>query len=400
MLSILQPSCFSSLEVSSAEAKEKRWLSGLRELRIHGCPRLMLSHPVPPAPNTRVSIEGLSAHPTMKKCSDHLSVMSSNESRVLDAKILAFQNLKDVTSVHIEDCPNLVSLSIEGLMQLNELRKLNIIRCGNLVPSCIMPNSVSEDWKATSYPALPRFRQLQIESCGGIAGKWLTEMLPHIQPLKELNIVDSPQLKSISIHCHKQEAEGCSLASSSECQAVLSTSLTEDKFLLRIPSNVLSTLKTFRITIWDSPEMELCGTPEGFDLFPRLERLIVDALPALAAPFCRHLTSLPYLELGRCVNAVRFTEEQEEAIRLLTSLQELRFFYCSDLVDLPTVLHDLSSLKRLVLYGCRHISRLPEKGLPPSLEELELNFCSAELQEECRPLATQKLKVRIAVPPV
>jgi hypothetical protein len=32
-------------------------------------------------------------------------------------------------------------------------------------------------------------------------------------------------------------------------------------------------------------------------------------------------------------------------------------------------------------------------GLPPSLEELEISDCSEELTEQCRKLATTKLKV-------
>jgi hypothetical protein len=44
---------------------------------------------------------------------------------------------------------------------------------------------------------------------------------------------------------------------------------------------------------------------------------------------------------------------------------------------------------------CPNISRLPEKGLPPSLEELEVCECSELLTEQCRTLATSKLRVII-----
>jgi hypothetical protein len=590
--------------------------------------------------------------------------MSSKELIVLNAKVLEFQNLTDVTSLHIEHCPNLVFLSSEGLRQLLNLRKMAIVSCGNLVSSCIVPNAVSESWKATDHPAFPRLKHLRIESCGGIAGRWLTEMLPHMQSLEELDIEDCPQMKSISIHHPRQEAECGSLA----CQAVLPTSLAQDEFLLHIPLNVLSTLEKFRIqrcpemqlcsSSWDgfrgftslteliitgcpmlfssanetfsvppsahylcieflprrmqpycpenrsslrfmsvreSPDLqslrlhcctalqelqiqscqqvaalegmqylsslrvlsiemnpELCASwvrrcqdvqqgsghtrllppsleklsirhlqdglapyllahgtflsmlvvedspnltslqlgslaalrnlqiqdcgsltclqgvlpklevcfcdrqnltslqlgaltalddltvyscdcltsletlaslgnladlavyecrsmapllellsrqpeGEGFNVFPRLERLYVDGLSALATPFFKHLTSLRYLRVtyDSNRNIVRFTDEQEKALQLLTSLHALAILGFLNLEELPAVLHSLHSLKRLDVRGCPRISRLPEKGLPPSLEVLEINDCSVELQEQCTMLATGKLRVQI-----
>jgi Leucine-rich repeat (LRR) protein len=622
----------------------------------------MLSHPLPPAENTQVSVQALLIYPALERMnSNDLSVMSSKELRVLNAKVLEFRNLTDVTSLHIERCPNLVFLSSEGLRQLLNLRKMAIVSCGNRVSSCIVPNADSESWKGTDHPAFPRLTHLRIESCGGIAGRWLTEMLPHMQSLEELDIEDCPQMKSISIHHPRQEAESGNLA----CQAVLPTSLAQDEFLLHIPLNVLSTLEKFHIQ--RCPEMQLCSSsregfrgftslteliitgcpmlissanerfsvppsvsylcieflpkrlqpyfpenrsslgflsvrespdlqslrlhcctalqelqiqscrqvalegmqylsslrvlsiemnpelsaswvrrcqdvqqgsghtrllpplleklyirhlqdglapyllahgtflftlvvedspnltslqlgslaalrnlqiqdcgslttlqgtlpklevcfcdsqnlsslqlgaltaledltvyscdwltsletlasfgnladlaiyeccsvapllellsrqPEGFSIFPRLERLYVDDLFALATPFFKHLTSLRHLRVtyDSNRNSVRFTDEQEKALQLLTSLQGLAILGFLDLEEFPAVLHSLHSLKRLDVRGCPRISRLPEKGLPPSLEVLEINDCSVELQEQCRMLATGKLRVQI-----
>jgi hypothetical protein len=89
------------------------------------------------------------------------------------------------------------------------------------------------------------------------------------------------------------------------------------------------------------------------------------------------------------------TDEQERALQLLTSLEELAFRYCDYLEELPVGLHSLPSLKRLKINCCWRISWLPESGLPPSLEELEIRGCSEELMEQCRELATSKLKVEI-----
>ncbi|OQU82364.1 putative disease resistance protein RGA4 isoform X1 [Sorghum bicolor] len=261
----------------TGSAERNKWLSGLRVLKIHGCPRLMLSHPLPPAENTQVSVQALLIYPALERMnSNDLSVMSSKELRVLNAKVLEFRNLTDVTSLHIERCPNLVFLSSEGLRQLLNLRKMAIVSCGNRVSSCIVPNADSESWKGTDHPAFPRLTHLRIESCGGIAGRWLTEMLPHMQSLEELDIEDCPQMKSISIHHPRQEAESGNLA----CQAVLPTSLAQDEFLLHIPLNVLSTLEKFHIQ--RCPEMQLCSSSrEGFRGFTSLTELIITGCPML-----------------------------------------------------------------------------------------------------------------------
>jgi len=129
-----------------------------------------------------------------------------------------------------------------------------------------------------------------------------------------------------------------------------------------------------------------------------LERLRIDDPSFLTTAFCKHLTSLQCLKLGdkfRHIHTAGLTCEQEAALQLLTSLQELQFVGYYELSDLPVGLHSLLSLKRLEICGCPSISRLPERGLPPSLEELEVHRCNMELTEQCRMLATSKLNVKI-----
>jgi hypothetical protein len=83
----------------------------------------------------------------------------------------------------------------------------------------------------------------------------------------------------------------------------------------------------------------------GYELCPRLERLRIDNGSFLTMPFCKNLTSLQCLLLVSLKAGL--TCEQEAALQLLTSLQELRFDCCPKLSDLPVGLHSLSSLKRL-----------------------------------------------------
>ncbi|CAN6374736.1 unnamed protein product, partial [Urochloa humidicola] len=134
---------------------------------------------------------------------------------------------------------------------------------------------------------------------------------------------------------------------------------------------------------------------EGCSIFPRLERLSVDDLSVLDTSFCKHLASLRELELLILQGVTCFTDEQEMALQLLKSLQELQFDSCDDLVDLPAMLHSLDSLKKLEITYCPLISRLPEEGLPPSLEQLTIFESSAQLEDQCRMLPTEKLKVTV-----
>jgi Leucine-rich repeat (LRR) protein len=73
----------------------------------------------------------------------------------------------------------------------------------------------------------------------------------------------------------------------------------------------------------------------------------------------------------------RFTTEQEDALHLLNSLQELHFFYCWKLQRLPAGLTKLTTLKRLQIIECTEIRSLPKDGLPNSLRELVITDCPA-----------------------
>lgn len=137
----------------------------------------------------------------------------------------------------------------------------------------------------------------------------------------------------------------------------------------------------------------------GYELCAGLKRLHTDDYSFLTTSFCKCLTSLRCLELCDPMGEVTgLTEEQERVLPHLTSLQELRFEDCSNLAGLPVGLHSLSSLKRLEITFCPSLSRLPEKGLPPSLEEIEISSgCSKELADECRMLATTTRKPKVKI---
>lgn len=117
----------------------------------------------------------------------------------------------------------------------------------------------------------------------------------------------------------------------------------------------------------------------------QLEELWVDSISAvLTAPICSHLgTTLHRLVFNYDQRTATFTEKQQEALQLLTSLHYLEFDSCHNLRSLPKGLRGLSSLKRLEIVLCRKILSLPPKeDLPTSLEELQLMFCSPQATEQ------------------
>ncbi|XP_044953905.1 putative disease resistance protein RGA1 isoform X2 [Hordeum vulgare subsp. vulgare] len=146
------------------------------------------------------------------------------------------------------------------------------------------------------------------------------------------------------------------------------------------------------LEIVDSPTEGISSHSQ--ELFPALENLKTDDVSHLKTSFCKGLTCLRSLTLFY-LDATRQTDDQERALLLLRSLQKLCFEGCEDLVDLPAGLGGLLSLKTLMIKICDRISGLPKKGLPPSLEKLDIWCCSDELSEGCRSLATSKLEVKI-----
>ncbi|KAF7013469.1 hypothetical protein CFC21_027551 [Triticum aestivum] len=126
------------------------------------------------------------------------------------------------------------------------------------------------------------------------------------------------------------------------------------------------------------------------------ELMTDDIAGVLAAPVCRFLSSsLTKLQLLRnwCGGMERFSKEQEDALQLLSSLQELKFWNFKDLQQLPAGLRNLTSLKILSVNCCPPILSLPNDALPDSLEKLYVRYnCTQELKQQCRGWREPSLK--------
>ncbi|XP_037454995.1 putative disease resistance protein RGA3 isoform X3 [Triticum dicoccoides] len=134
----------------------------------------------------------------------------------------------------------------------------------------------------------------------------------------------------------------------------------------------------------------------GYHLGSQLDLFITSDLSLLTTSICKGLTCLQSLIIQnlKCETR-RLTDDQESALLLHKSLQELVFDDCGYLVHLPAGLRCLPALKKLKIIRCSSILRLLQEELPPSLVELEIDNCSVELAKQCRLLSTSKLEVII-----
>jgi hypothetical protein len=117
---------------------------------------------------------------------------------------------------------------------------------------------------------------------------------------------------------------------------------------------------------------------------------------AARTPICTLLSSsLTESTLRGDKEVERFTEEQEEALQLLTSLEEILFWVYDKLQGLPAQLHRLPNFKKLAIYHCAAIRSLPKDGLPRSLQELVICGCRAiqSVPKDCLPSSLQKLEI-------
>uniref|UniRef100_A0A0E0PVA7 AAA+ ATPase domain-containing protein n=1 Tax=Oryza rufipogon TaxID=4529 RepID=A0A0E0PVA7_ORYRU len=134
-------------------------------------------------------------------------------------------------------------------------------------------------------------------------------------------------------------------------------------------------------------------SPKFFDGFDgsnlcQLQQLWTDDIArVLAEPICICLaSSLTKLNIV-WIEAQHFTEEQNAALQLLSSLNALRIDGCEKLQSLPAELHKLRSLKTLKIIECPTIRSLPKGGLPCSLIELDVSKSkNEELKRQCRNL--------------
>ncbi|TVU14792.1 hypothetical protein EJB05_38285, partial [Eragrostis curvula] len=285
--------------------------------------------------------------------------------------------LSSVKKMSIMDCSKLIYQGSKvGFARFTSLEELEIILCPKLIPSLVHSGENYDSANGKWFLPLS-LCSIRIDE----APETLQLCFPDPENrsyLRKLQVGDSPRLKSLQLHsCTALEEltiERCeSLAALEGLQSL----------------GGLTALKVFScpgLSVLEHLSRQGLG-------YLRLECLEIDKFSFLSMPVWMRLASLKRLEFsnGKVTGLSDWSDGR--ALQLLTSLQELRFSACWVLQDLPVGLHSLPYLRKLEIDNCPRITKLPEQGLPPSLEELDIWGCSNELAEQCRMLATSKLKV-------
>ncbi|KAB8103803.1 hypothetical protein EE612_036399, partial [Oryza sativa] len=227
-----------------------------------------------------------------------------------------------------------------GLQGLHFLRTLTIRGC---------PNFLSSYYSSSSSFCFPFPSSLQYLHLDGVGGMETLAPLSNLSSLTRLTIRKCMDLRGEDL------------------------------------SSLLAHGQLTNLNIFETPKFFVgCGSDSL-----RLQCLQTDDITkVLAAPICSLLaSSLTSLTISWNDEVERFTKEQSAALLLLSSLQDLEFWYCSELQSLPTGLHRLTSLKRLKIWSCPAIRSLPKGGLPSSLEVLDVRSSNnEELKRQCRNL--------------
>ncbi|WVZ87189.1 hypothetical protein U9M48_033869 [Paspalum notatum var. saurae] len=382
-----------------------RHLISLKSLEIYECGEIFSSDVLPEHTHVEMAAGKFNAFTTLKR----LSIESTRISGKCISVML--RHAPFLEELQLEDCVQISGLLIEG----REKALLHV------------PSNLHSSLK-----------KIRIEGCNELAFQGNKEGFSAFASLEELRIWGCPKL--ISSLVLKDENSGhanqrCRLSYSPREPAIVhfGTSLAKLQIYRRESLSCLKKLEIHdggsdlesleagalvirycdRLTALEGVDslkglryLEVYGCPrlppfldrlsgKVKELFPRLDRLRIDDYSYLTESFCMHLSSLQRLEFWWS-KAEGSTDEQERALQLLTSLQDLCFSWGENLTYLPVGLRSLTSLKRLVINNCKNISSLREKGLPPSLEKLVIVNCSPELTEQCRGLTmTSMIKVKI-----
>ncbi|KAM0914610.1 hypothetical protein ACQ4PT_011400 [Festuca glaucescens] len=354
-------------------------LVSLKSLKISLCRKLFCSDMMSDATLEHLTAANWKAFPCLESLSiEYCGIGGKWLSLLLrHAPDLEELYLKDILPTKMRDSSlgeeddALSVLAQDGLVHIplnliSSLKKITIKHCHHLTFNC-------------SEEGFSGFTSLQELIIWGEYAKPLSSLVHKdgndLTSLKRLVVQWSPGLESLQLH---------------SCTALEELTIKFCGPLIQL-EGLQSLGRLRRLVVSYCPGLGPClesFSRQGCELFPQLETLETNDPSVLTMSFCNHLRCLQLHELV-------LSEEQGRALVLLMSLQELKLVNCPSLVDLPAGLHLLPSLKKLNLLYCQGISRLPETGLPLSLEELEIFRCSNKLNDQCKGLATSKLRVKI-----
>ncbi|KAG2538901.1 hypothetical protein PVAP13_9NG372214 [Panicum virgatum] len=302
----------------------------------------------------------------------------------LPDELLQHSRLTSLVQLDLEQSPSLTSVN---LLSCTALQKLVIKKC-DLLASCEGFQSLARlstmivmdcpSLVSLALQSCSSLRHLHVEGCHAL---YTLESLVHLPLLAELHLIENRNLISLKLHSHAAleslNVQGCPALSSFEHLKSLGHLINLE--IRKAPGFV---------SAWNHMAQEAEITNQ--ELCLPLQTLHIDDLSFLTTAICRNLISLKKL----CICTLdfddvdchmrRFTDEQQEALQRLNSLQRLELLSMTYLQMLPSELHCLPSLQHLIIKNCESIKSLPEKGLPASLKLLDVDKCSTELYEQCQ----------------
>ncbi|XP_037455704.1 putative disease resistance protein RGA3 [Triticum dicoccoides] len=330
------------------------------------------------------------------------------EMRINGGSHISFSNLKNMYSlrtIFFKGCDGMFSAELDDSVVLHSVQNLyitglcitgelfsNALKRFPALSKLILSDCKSLEFLPVEDGGLSLLRMLQSftrYACGKMFSWWpmgevgggahAIKTFPAY--LKELNIYSDSSLQSMGLlsnltsltslsldRCHELTMDGFNPLITVNLKKLVIISRHEEQVNMSIVPDLLSEIARSKLMHAGSFQ---------------LEELEVDSISAvLTAPICNHLAaSLHTLQFSYDQRATTFTEEQEQALQLLTSLQNLEFAYCENLQSLPQGSRGLSSLKILRIVSCKKIRCLPPKeGLPASLETLQVWHCGRELK--------------------
>ncbi|KAM5552152.1 hypothetical protein ABKV19_026823 [Rosa sericea] len=297
-------------------------------------------------------------------------------------------NLKEIELAGCNKCEGFPILGhLPNLIHV-KMRNMQNLRClgSEFYGYDQISGATTSDGRKTLFPAL---RSLHIENAENLidwmeAGEvMLMAEKPRVFPyLEELTLERCKQLRSAPSHfpsLKKLEIRG--VESGMPIASILSNKLTtlthlrvyNVEGLTSLPEGTLRNNKNLEcLNIGDCPELS-CIAPHGFDCCASLRELSIWLCPKL-----RYLSdgllplSLKALDIASCssLESIPIIPQQGG----LPSLQRLQISFCSQLSSLPDGLQYCTSLKLLCIQSCPKITSIPAQYCT-SLQNLVISGC-------------------------
>ncbi|KAL5543638.1 hypothetical protein UlMin_007422 [Ulmus minor] len=242
----------------------------------------------------------------------------------------------------------------------------------------------------TGGPGFVKLKRLSLKSMPNLLGWSSTEERVQLPCLKELKVVDAPELNNLpdlpsievlELDCCREEI----LIDATEMTSPSSIIIGEFAKLTHLPHGLLrNKTKLLSLEIKNCPKLSsFSGELENLS---SLQSLIIGNCPELnSLSELGSLKSLKSLSIDRCDGFISLPE----GLEALQSLQHLCLSYFENITGLPDAMQQLSSLQTLHIWSCGNLVALPEwLGNLVALKELELWYCDNLV---CLPESMQRL---------